>query len=275
MPISLGTKATRVLKLLIGFRHPRVAAALAPYGFTEATIQEGWNLLQAVGTRRYAGVTSSADTQVIAQLDLWENKWFPIASASLLRHTPAAHSRLFNNLAQTEGPEVAVTVRTLIERYDAMRKGEEPFGPEGPKAADILAQRGMVPAIQEARELLTKLGKIAESEAGMSTEDHKAELAKAEEDLWGFYLEWSQIVRAAITARPLLRTLGFLNSRGAVVEDDDVEEAESETPNAVPQPDGSAKPTSTAAPEATAASPASPASPAPTSGAGAPRQRDR
>src|SRR6478752_755743 len=51
MPISIGNKAERVLRLLIGVRNPRVAAALAGYGFSEQTIQEGWDLLQALGRR--------------------------------------------------------------------------------------------------------------------------------------------------------------------------------------------------------------------------------
>src|SRR5204862_1625206 len=54
MKLSLGDKAQRVLRFLMGLRADRVAAPLAPYGFTKATNDEGWKLLQALGRNRGA-----------------------------------------------------------------------------------------------------------------------------------------------------------------------------------------------------------------------------
>src|SRR4051812_38576713 len=116
MSVSLGDKAQRSLRLLLGLRNPRVTASLARYGFTEADMNEGWTLLQALG-RGKLSVTPipSTNGETIQLLDEWENRWFPIASASLSRRFPAVHARVFLNLSQTEGPEVAVSVRTFVE----------------------------------------------------------------------------------------------------------------------------------------------------------------
>ena len=144
MAMRLGEKAERVLKLLLGLRNPRVASALASCGFTDADLQEGWSLLQAVGGTKLAILPLGArDKNTIEKLDLWENRWFPIASASLARRHPAVHARLFLNLSQTEGPEVAISVQTFLNRYDAMSRGEEPYGAEGEKAKALLTTRGL------------------------------------------------------------------------------------------------------------------------------------
>lgn len=242
MAMSLGTKAERMLKLLIGVRNPRVASALASYGFTEQTIQEGWELLQAVGKTRYDVSAPPGDVQVISQLDAWENQWFPIAYATLQRHFPASHGRLFLNLSQTEGPEVAISVRTFLDRFDLMSKGADPYGAEGPKAAAILAQRGLnADAVRQARVLLEQLGKVAPAATPLSLEDEKAALQRTEDALWAYYLEWSQVARIAVKQRPLLRQLGFLVPRSSGdTGSEDPEPPEGPTPAPVASPTGGA-----------------------------------
>ena len=115
-----------------------------------------------------------------------------------------------------------------------MAKGESAYGPEGVKAAELLANRGMTPAvIAEARNFLALLGKVAEPAVPLSVGEQKAELAGAEDAVWAWYLEWSQVARVAIKQRALLRQMGFLGERAEAAE-----EPEPIAPNPTPPPGG-------------------------------------
>ncbi len=212
MGISLGEKAHRALKLLLGLRNPRVAAAMAAYGLTGADIQEGWTLLQALGRGKLGLLPlQPSDVTTLQELDAWENRWFPIAQASLLRRYPAVHARLFLNLSQTEGPEVAVSVGTFVDRWEQMGAPDGPYGPEGAKARELLAVRGITAGVIElAHALLAHLQKAAPAPTPPSAEEQRADLKRAEDELWAWYLEWSQVAQAAVSQRVLLRQLGFL-----------------------------------------------------------------
>ena len=80
---------------------------------------------------------------MIEELDAFENKWFPIARVSLERHHPEMAAELFLNLSQTEGVEVAVSVRTFLERLAQMQQGVAPFDAGGSEAWKLLQQRGL------------------------------------------------------------------------------------------------------------------------------------
>jgi hypothetical protein len=151
----------------------------------------------------------------VTALDEWENKWFPIASATLAGHYPAAHEVVFRNLQQTTGLEVIVTVHTLIERVEAQ-----------PAAVrELLGKRGLTAeVIAEGKALVEQVGKFAKNPDG-ATIDAEAD-AVGERALWAWYLEWSSIARTVISDRRLLRGMGFLRAVGCVV--GDVEEPEPE-----------------------------------------------
>lgn len=215
--LTIGQKAERVLLLLMGLRKNKVAAALVAHGFSDDDLAEGWRLLQRVTRTRLGFVATAAatDTGLINELDAWENKWFPIASATLKRHAPLAHAFLFRNLAQTDGAAVLVSVSTFVERWESLGKSKEKGGPdaEGDEARKILAKRGLTKTvIDEAKQLLARAGKL-ESVAELppaAAGDH--DFDKAEQQLWDWYLEWSTIVQTAIKDRRTLRELGFRRS---------------------------------------------------------------
>jgi hypothetical protein len=101
--LTLGQKVERVIKLLVGLRNRRIAAALIKHGFTNGDLQEGWSLLQKV-TRTQLDTPPELqpeDPVAVRNLDEWENKWFPIASATLKRRALEVHAWLFRNLSQT------------------------------------------------------------------------------------------------------------------------------------------------------------------------------
>jgi hypothetical protein len=104
----IGDKAERVLKLLLGLRNKKVASALASRGFGKDDLEEGLALLRGVTDVSLAVLPpSSPNPAVIEQIDRWENEWFPVANATLLRHHPEIHARVFLNLSQTEGVAVS------------------------------------------------------------------------------------------------------------------------------------------------------------------------
>jgi hypothetical protein len=151
----------------MGVRNARVAAAMAGYGFSDADLQEGWTLLQSVSRVKLDGSPSRASTDTLDKLDAWENRWFPVAIATLERRFPAVHAQVFRNLSQTSGPAVAVSVRTFIERYDAMVSGTGAYGAEGAAAKPVLEARGLTNAVlNEARALLETVGKISSEPDG-------------------------------------------------------------------------------------------------------------
>jgi len=232
MSFAIGDKATRVIRFLVGLRNPSVATALASYGFKEEDMAEGWALVHALGKGKLAVLPGQPrDMEVLLKLDAWENHWFPVSSASLERRFPAVFARMFLNLQQAEGPEVAITVRTYVDRYDELSAPESKYGPEGVKARDLLATRGVTPAVvDEARNLLAQLTKVAAAPISQaSVAEQEAELEKAEDALWAWYLEWSKVARIAIKQRALLRQLGFLTRHA-------VEEEPSPAPAPAPAP---------------------------------------
>jgi hypothetical protein len=236
MSFTISDKATRVMRFLIGLRNPNIASALAGYGFTDDDLAEGWSLVNALGKGKLAFLPFTRDRDVLLKLDAWENHWFPISAACLERRFPAVFARMFMNLQQAEGPEVAVTVRTYVDRYDELTAPDSKYGPEGAKARDALTARGVTPAVvDEARNLLAQLTKVAAPpEVQSSIAEQEADLEKAQAALWAWYLEWSKVARVAIKQRALLHELGFLARRAA--EEDPVPPAPGPEPVPVPAP---------------------------------------
>lgn len=233
--LTLGQKADRVLDFLMGLRNRHIVVQLKPYGFGLAQLNEGWDLLRAVGKGRLDldPVEPAYDAESLRQLDQWENKWFAISSAALTRHLPDAQKWFFKNLSQTEGPAVIVSVGTFLERWDLLDQPKDKGGPpSGGKAAKkLLTERGLTSAVlDQARDLLKKLGAVNGPLPDVDADAQaEAELEKAEKAMWAWYLEWSQVARTAITRRQYLRQLGFLRGRaggagGDGGEDEDVME---------------------------------------------------
>lgn len=211
---------------MLGLRNPRSLALLASRGFGQSDLDEGWKLLRNLAKVSFdAPPPKKADPKLIVELDEWENTWFPVADATLSRRFPAVHADVFRNLSQTEGPAVVVSVGTFVERLTGLRDGAG----ERQQAAELLAARGLDEGtLAKASALLVKLGKPETHESPPDLEAQREGAAAAEEELWSWYREWSQLARGVITDRRLLRELGFLKiARPA---EDCGEEGQSEPP---------------------------------------------
>lgn len=212
--LTIGQKAERVLKLLMGLRNPRVAEALRQYGFQDRDLEEGWLRLKALTENRLSlRAPAKQDPSLLAQLDAWENRWFPVAQASLRGRFPEAHEYLFLNLTQTEGAEVILSVGTFLQRLHKL--ASDASLKDGAAARELLTARGLnSTAIQAASELLEKLGSVAPSVQAPVADP--AQQAAAEAEMWNWYLEWGEIARVAVSERRLLKELGFLNAKRPV-----------------------------------------------------------
>jgi hypothetical protein len=212
MALTIGQKTERVLRFLRGLSHPRVASALAAHGFSQADWDEGWQLLQASSGRwlMREQPSKAPDPTVIEELDAWENRWFPVAEATLRRRKPEVADKVFLNLAQTSGVEVAVSVSTFVQR---LRQLEKDGGAAAPEALALLKTRGLTDdVLKEADLLLKKFGNVTFAPpASLDPEQELAIRQKAEDELWGWYMEWSTIAQNAISNGRLLQMLGYGN----------------------------------------------------------------
>jgi hypothetical protein len=240
----IGDKAGRVLKLLLGLRNKKVASALASRGFGKDDLEEGLALLRGVTDVSLAVLPpTSPNPAVIEQIDHWENEWFPVANATLLRHYPEIHARVFLNLSQTDGAAVIVSVGTFIQRLAELTRADAGYGQAGKDARKLLQRRGLTPkVVDEAKALLEQVASIEEEPDELpDLEEERTRLAEAEDAMWAWYLEWAEIARSAIKDRSLLRRLGFLaasssaSRRHSTAEEDDEDEPEDESsPSPVP-----------------------------------------
>ena len=231
MALTIGQKSDRVLQFLRGVSQPRVANALAVFGFTQADWDEGWQLLrQATGKWLVRERPKRPDPNVVEQLDAWENRWFPITQTTLQHRYPELAEQVFLNLSQTSGLEVAISVSTFVERIRGLAKR----GGEHKAAREILAQRGLDEReIQRAEGLLEKFGTVRFDDPNtVNLEQELAAREEAEAQLWNWYLEWSTIARNVIHNRNLLRAMGFLRTTSSS-EDEELDEAAVDAPESL------------------------------------------
>lgn len=226
--LTVGQKAQRVLGFLMGLGNPANLRAMQVYGFDQAAHEEGWTLLRRSASNRLGVQRATVATRgPVEGLDAWENHWFPIIAAVLLRHHPDAHATVFHNLGQTSGKEVVLSVGTLVDRIDEL-------GDDSPVMATLRTHGLTDEVLDEARGLLVQVMQppvAEEPPAGVV----RILDTEAEDAMWSYYRQWSAIARHAITDRRLLRQLGFLRtSQGSAGPDElpDTDAPDSPAPDA-------------------------------------------
>lgn len=244
MAMTIGQKAERVLRFIMGVRHPRVARLLAAHGLTDETLEEGWRLLQGLTENRVPSRRGqpARSPELVEALDAWENRWLPIAQATLARHEPAVAEWMFENLSQQHGPEVALSVHLFTTRVRQLEQGVDQLGEAAGRARALLVERGLSEdELAHAERLLERLGDIAAAPPpppGPTPEEQKA----AEDAMWAWYLEWSAIARAVIRDGNLLRALGFGSRRRTSADPDTDDETDDLDDEPAPTPRPAAGP---------------------------------
>lgn len=212
---DLSQKTTRVLKFLMGVRHPAVASKMKDFGFTDGEFKKAWDLMEAASRAvRHSEPVRKVDPKLVKKLDSFENIWFGIAKATLAAHFPKVGAALFDRLSQKTGQEAALTVNAFLDRLREMERGEGRFAADGVAARALLEKRGLTPeVIADVEALRAQLRSIA-------PEGDVAPIAKVPDEalvhesaLWAWYLEWGAIARIAVKDRRHLRGMGFLASK--------------------------------------------------------------
>lgn len=214
MPVSINDKLGSILQFLVGVRHPQVRALLAMRGFDDAALEEGWEAFDVASGRRLAytapfgQLLAEDDTRKLIELiDGFENDWFPVANATLGRHFPRIRDEVFQNISQTSGPEVIVSVGTFLERIQAMETAPTA---ETESALALLKQRGLTQALRrETRALVERVRRGSDVTLPEIDAASAAERDKAFEAAWAWYSEWRQIARTVIRRRDILIRLGL------------------------------------------------------------------
>jgi len=214
--MTIGQKAGRVLHFILGLRNSHVLQIMAAHGFKPRDLDEGWAFLRGATEAKLAITSPPApDPSILLSLDTWENRWFPIAVASLRSRHTAAYEMLFRNLSQTQGPEVVISVGTFLSRLQELKST-----PDGKVAADLLASRGINDeVISQANAMLAKL-QVSNNFVFPASNQSEEEDKKREDDLWNWYREWGSIARVVVTDRRELKALGFLDDSGLAIADD-------------------------------------------------------
>jgi hypothetical protein len=207
------------LQFLKGARVPTIALRLSAFGFNDLSWQEGWTLMQEVaGSEFVPASTTIQDTNLLTQLDDWENLWFPIIQVVLTRHNAALAAQLFDGLSQTDGMALIPSLTTLHTRLAALLKNKDK---ESKDAASLLAQRGINAAqLETLADLLERATTFTDPTTLKDTAAAEEALDKARQRheaalgaLRAYLREWTLIARAAVKNGNHLRQLGLV-SRG-------------------------------------------------------------
>lgn len=226
MKLRTNDKLVRMASFLVAVRFPHIYAQLAPYGLTHAIIDQGWQRHSVLGGQMFVLPSSQEANGALPAIDDFENRWFPIAKITLDQHYPQISKILFGSLGQTQGKAVVGSVSLFLQALDAMETGQEPFGAEGPNARKLLTERGLTPEIVEAVTVL--LAEVKQNELVVpddtSAQRALAERQAAEDAMWAWYREWSQIARRVIQNGHHLRALGFRKRKATRAEENSGEE---------------------------------------------------
>jgi hypothetical protein len=205
-----------------------VAAILASRGYTSADHQEGWALLHQVsGYERppSPGTQIKEVSDAIAELDAWDEPNFRIIEAALLHHYAEQAGFVFRDLAPATGAGAVLTVKTLLDRLDALENSPDRVATRDADHAALqhLAKRGYTLEEQKRLRALIKTAERGAEPADLPTGPvipgggaagdaaRRGDLEK----LRAWYVEWSETARAVIKRRDYLIRLGLAKRKVA------------------------------------------------------------
>ncbi|AGP35225.1 hypothetical protein SCE1572_12285 [Sorangium cellulosum So0157-2] len=209
-------------------KNRQIRALLRERGYTDEDHREGWELLHRAsgfGTGEPDEVEDAEVGKAVAELDAWDEPYFRFIRAALLRRHPAQEKFVFDNLTAQAGAAAVVSVKTLLDRLDALEKSpkRKATRKEDHAALETIAKRGIT---KEERSRLRQLVDIASgggaaAEEGEGAEDGGAERAvidsqehlEALRALHAWYREWSETARAFIKRRDFLVRLGLAHRK--------------------------------------------------------------
>ena len=204
-------RAERALGFLLALRNPKIMDLMVLRGFRQADLDEGFQLLRQVAPAKVPDVGSQnhlLEERPVDLLSRWQDAWLPMAVLALRRREPELAKLLLDDLHPAPVLAVAGFLDRLaqLDEVKGARRGRQKG--RGVLARVLLAERGLTAEVlRQGRELVERV-KAGQASAREVRED-EASFAKADEELWQYYLQWSQIARMAVKEKSLLRQLGF------------------------------------------------------------------
>lgn len=188
-----------------------IRAALAERGYSAEEHAQGWDLLHNVAgyPQTTPNPQSGATQQAIETIDAWDEPTFRIAQAALARLHPEQAAFVFDHLQPATGAAAVLTVRTFLERLDALENSPERIATrtEDLAALGTLEKRGITKAERQRMQQLLDVaqGLPASVPQGDSLEVRLDELRA----LRAWFDDWTQTARIVITRRDQLIRLGL------------------------------------------------------------------
>ena len=218
--LSLDEKISKVVKFLMGSTDRRIASLLSERGFSDDDRAEGWALFDRVAGRVFPvsvgvgqGIPKSETRPIVQRIVAWENLWFEVADAALLRQYPLIRDDLFRNLDRASGREVVINVRVFVSKY---RQLADRTDEESARAVSLLAKRGLTrERVDEVERLLEsiKTAPLTGETKSDADQEHKAAHEEAISKMWAWYQEWARLSRSVVTNRHQLIALGLATRR--------------------------------------------------------------
>ncbi len=233
-------------------RRSEIQQALAPYGFTEQERAKGAALLMQVLAAKVEGKSNASvpSSQLLQQVDQWENRWYPIVEVVLEVHFPEVHQSVFHDLNPTSGIELVFTVTKMLLRVEKLGQGSE----TEQDALQVLEKHGFTKSVrEEAEDLLVEIlglpsfpeneeeiytavslqeGNVVHS-TSLKSEDveepgsmDEEEYMEAVHRVSQWFRVWSTIARKAIQRKDYLVSLG-VRKRARSKSEKDAKEAQS------------------------------------------------
>lgn len=192
-------KAERVLRFLLALQHEEIASTLVAHGMRDEDVARGWRALRAMAPPSIEAAVVRPDTTqhraAIRELQRWTSLWSAIVRAALEERNVRAYELVVGQTVLLNDP--IVQAEMILRGLDAL---------DGDARA-LLTTRGLTVAVaNEARRLLAIATALAPSDdrAGYGVDREEAERV-----MWGWYLRWSAVARAAIRNGGWLQRLGF------------------------------------------------------------------
>jgi hypothetical protein len=195
-----------------------IRALLAARGYTPADHNEGWSLLHKVSGLRESDRPEEIDTGVrdaINELDNWDEDGYRLTRAALTRRHPVQAEFVLNGLAPATGGGAVLSVKNLLDRFDALEKNpaRKATRAEDHAALATLAARGITPQERARLRALVNAAQTAvEIEPDRHARDETAAKAQLEKDLIAlraWYVDWAETARVGVKRRDYLIRLGL------------------------------------------------------------------
>ena len=172
-------------------------------------------------------IANGGSTQVIEELDRFENTWFPRTRAIIRRVVAAAEreaftAAFFHNLEQQPlGPAVVGSVSTFLDRVQGLEQSQDP---SAARVRAVLAERGLdATTVQNIQSLIAEVQMGPESTPATNYADIpqlRTQQVQALGALRDWYNDWGTTLRTVFNRRELIR-LGLAHVRSSTADETD------------------------------------------------------